>query len=135
MNDIVVQAHFDMLTMLGNSGMVWWVSSIVFYTTIFKYTADYKSKDRQIPYLLVIFMGLFLLSFIVFGAMMAIFVGELKIELITSFGILCPESNGISILFHIVEYGFLLGAATFALLFICWTYILVDAQRKDDYVD
>lgn len=133
MNDVLLEKHLDMLIMLGHVGMLWWVSSTVLCISIINFTLKYNHKKKNLFYTtgISILIGMFFLSIMFYGLVMAKYVLILKDALFTAeyFDVRCYGRN-VEPIFSMISNAYLIGTSSFIILLVGWLYVLHSKKIK-----
>lgn len=130
MENEIIKHHFEMLIMMGTTGMIWWVSGLAFCMSLLK---SYISMDTDCIYLVQLeyIIILFFISIIIFGLAMSWYSVELRDNLLHCFNINELRIYGprINIFFNIIKNGILIGTSSFFLFFLVAVYAIFSKKR------
>jgi hypothetical protein len=126
---LIINKTFDLLAMMGNTGMLWWMSGIVFCVSLIKmYLGLVENEDINEYYLkmITIFITMFLCSTVVFGLVM-VYQTDL---LFLNISHLASNYHMYEPLFGVVNKGFLMGTSSFFLILMSWLFMLTGKFSK-----
>ena len=128
----LIEKNIDSLIMLGNVGMLWWVSATVFCLSIIKsvYSENTISKAKSINTPITIIISVLITSIVCFGIMAAITVDKLHLETKRLLSLL-NFYNDYGILFKGVYLGYLIGSTSFLLFLLIWIFLRVNTKQED----
>lgn len=128
---VVIQGHLDIVNMMGQMGMLWWVSSTVMCIGILKSAWTYRDKGgKELPRSIIWLITLFLGSIMFFGAACAIAVVQLEEEYQHIVGPVLLQQLPGTAMFSMVARGFVIGTSSFIIVGICWVYILTEKFKE-----
>ena len=119
----IIIAHLNYLNMVGQMGMLWWVSSTVFVFTLIKTFYNYKTQlmKRNLEKPIGVFITAFIVSIIVFGIVSCICLIRLETELrLIVIKFVEFEDYDISSMFFSTIIFLLIGTSSFIFFLIIW---------------
>ncbi len=130
---LIVEKSFDMLTLFGSTGMLWWVSGIVFCVSLIRMYMGYDCENcdlnKSFIVVITVLITLFMCSTVTYGLVMAYQVNELFINTSSIVGI---GSEKIEPFYNTIRSGYLIGTSSFFLILICWIFVVINKIQKDE---
>jgi hypothetical protein len=115
--------------MMGNTGMWWWMSGIVFCVSLIKMyfgLLNDKTINEYYITMITVFITIFFCSTVVFGLVMVYQTNLLFLNIsyfVSNYHMYEP-------LFEIVNKGFLMGTSSFFLILMSWLFMLTGKFSK-----
>jgi hypothetical protein len=131
MEEVLVNSYFRTLVTLVTTGCAWWAAATVLCMGIIKVTLDSSPKEGELLYYkgILIIIGLFFISLIVYGIFCAMYVQQLKICVLPLISIELIQKGSVPKIFDYSMYFYYICTTTFLFFFISWIYVLAIKSR------
>ena len=115
--ETMMAAKLRFLETMASVGMSWWVSGVVFCATVLAVFWLKREVVVTVPFfhLLCVTLTVFYASIVFFGLFISWEAWQLEKEVRRTFGDTAAGAT-----FETVEYGYLIGTTSFALIATCW---------------
>jgi hypothetical protein len=112
--------------MLGTIGCAWWAAATVLCMGIIKVTLDSSPEKSALLYYkgILIIIGLFFISLIIYGAFCAMYIQQLKSCTLPLISVELIQKGSVPKVFDYAIFFYYLCTTTFLFFFISWLYIL-----------
>lgn len=130
--EVIITRHLSILDVLGEIGMLWWVSSTVMCIGILRAAYKMKRDGDMIPRDVGVMITAFLVSIIFFGFMMAYMTMKVEDEFVRIIGQVYTLRYPTDKLYDLSVYSYLVGSSSFFIFFMSWLYIIRDLFWNED---
>ena len=126
---LIINKTFELLVMMGNAGMLWWISGIVFCVSLIKMYYGLLQDESINEYyikMITVFITLFFCSTVVFGLTMT----HQSSLLFINISHFITNYHMYEHLFDIISKGFLIGTSSFFLILLSWLFMITGKYGK-----